>query len=221
MSIPISKTIKYDTKVPYSILILCLFYLVGIIGILLPIHPDFILLTPFNLILSLVLVFWNHPVWDRFFPWFMVITYVWGFMAEVIGVQTGLIFGTYVYGPVLGWKLWDTPLLIGANWLMLTYCAGVVVNFMLKQTHWLLKGILGAGLMVGLDWLIEPVAIQYNFWQWEEVKVPLQNYLGWFLIALPLQWLMAFRYGQIRNKVALALFILQVLFFLILGIFGR
>jgi putative membrane protein len=38
-----------------------------------------------------------------------------GFFIEAIGVNTGLIFGNYVYKTTLGWKFLETPLIIGVN----------------------------------------------------------------------------------------------------------
>lgn len=201
-----------------AILVLVILYAVGIFGILLPIHEDFILLTPANLLVSLALVLWFHPRWERPLPAFLAIAYFVGFGAELFGVQTGILFGEYAYGRVLGPKLWGTPLMIGVNWVMLSYSAGVVANSLAGRAHWLFRGLFAALLMVGLDVLIEPVAIRYGFWAWEAESVPLRNYLGWFLVAFPLQCLFAFWLGRVRNKVAVALFILQMLFFLILGI---
>ena len=111
-----------------------------------------------------------------------------------------------------------SPLMIGVNWVMLGYSAGVIANHLMGQAHSLLRGLFAALLMVALDVLIEPVAIRYGFWSWEGDVVPLRNYLGWFLVAFPLQSLFAFWLAEVRNKVAIALFILQILFFLILGI---
>lgn len=199
------------------IIVLSILYIVGIVGILLPIHEQFILLTPINLLVSLGLVLYFHKNWNTAIYRYLIIAYVIGFLAEVFGVQTGMLFGEYEYGPVLGWKLWDTPLMIGVNWMMLGYCAGVLANVLLQERHWLLRGILAALLMVGLDVIIEPVAIAYDFWHWEKVAVPLRNYIGWFLVALPLECLFAYWLPGVRNKVAIALFILQILFFGILG----
>lgn len=200
------------------IAVLLILYAVGIIGILLPLHEDFILLTPANLLLSLGLMLWAHPGWDKRTLAFSGITYLAGFGAELFGVQTGILFGDYAYGRVLGPKIWGTPLMIGVNWVMLSYSAGVIGNYLLPRAHWLLRGLFAALLMVGLDVLIEPVAMHYGFWAWAGDSVPLRNYLGWFLVAFPLQCLFAFWLGAVRNKVAAALFILQILFFLILGI---
>jgi len=202
-----------------SIAILAVLYAVGLASLLGQLHEDFILLTPFNLLISLALMLWHHPGWSGKTIAFLVITYLVGFGAEVFGVQTGLLFGHYEYGRVLGWKIAGTPLMIGVNWVMLAYCAGVTVNYLAQRWHWLVKAALASVLMVGLDVLIEPVAIEYGFWTWTGDGVPLLNYGGWFLVAFPLLSLFNKWQGALKNKVAPALFLLQIIFFLTLGIF--
>lgn len=202
-----------------SIAVLSILYLVGIVGILLPIHTDFILLTPLNLLVSVGLVLLHHGAWSRNTVLYLIIAYAVGFGAELFGIQTGLLFGDYVYGPVLGPKLWGTPVMIGVNWLMLGYCAGVLGNALLNGSSFWLRGTLAALLMVGLDVMIEPVAMAYGFWSWEGDTVPLQNYVGWFAVAWPLELLFAYWHPTRRNKVGVALFFLQVAFFGTLLIF--
>ncbi len=188
-------------------------YTVGIVGILMPIHPDFILLTPLNLLVSIGLVLWHHDGWERKTVAYLLLAYAVGFLAELFGVQTGLLFGDYAYGAVLGPKVWGTPLMIGVNWVMLGYCAGVCSNALLGERSFWLRGTLAALLMVGLDVLIEPVAMAYGFWSWEGDTVPLRNYLGWLAVALPLELLFAYWHPRLRNKVGVALFLLQLVFF--------
>lgn len=197
-----------------TIAILAIFYAVGIVGATLPLHPDFLLLTPLNLLLSLVLVLWHHPQWSRATYIVLISSLVVGYCAELFGVQTGLLFGDYYYEQVLGPKLWDTPPMIGVNWILLTYSAGVLVNHLAPNWHWVAKAAIAAAAMVLLDVVIEPVAVQYHFWQWAGGHPPLQNYIGWFAIAFPLQLLFMKTQGFIRNKVAIALFLLQWAFFL-------
>ena len=38
--------------------------------------------------------------------------------------------------------------------------------------------------MLGVDLIMEPVAIANQFWSWEGGDVPLYNYVCWFLIAI-------------------------------------
>lgn len=201
-----------------SIAILIILYAVGIAGVALAIHPDFLLLTPANLLISLVLVLYHHPQWSLSLWLFLPIAWLWGFGAELFGVQTGLLFGSYKYGQVLGWKLWDTPLMIGVNWVMLAYSTGIAANHLLGKAHWFWRGLLASILMVLLDIFIEPVAIRYDFWSWAGGAPPLQNYVGWFLVSLPLLSLFALIQAGQRNKVALVLLALQFIFFITLNL---
>ncbi|MCB1155806.1 carotenoid biosynthesis protein, partial [bacterium] len=73
-------------------------------------------------------------------------------------------------------------------------------------------------LMVLLDIFIEPVAIRYDFWSWAGGAPPLQNYVGWFLVSLPLLSLFALIQAGQRNKVALVLLALQFIFFITLNL---
>ncbi|MEL7123318.1 MAG: carotenoid biosynthesis protein [Bacteroidota bacterium] len=201
-----------------GIIVLAIVYAVGITAISLNINDNFIYLTPYNLLFSIGLVLWFHPEWSINRVIYLAICFFLGYFYEVVGVQTGLIFGNYAYGDVLGFKIWDTPPLIGVNWLMLVYCSGIIANHVFPKLPYFLKAIFAASLMVGLDFFIEPVAIAFNFWNWEGDVIPIQNYIGWFIMALVLSFGFQFIFGKDRNKVAIALFILQLLFFIVLGI---
>jgi len=202
-----------------AIAILSVLYTVGLIGILWPLHKQFILLTPLNLLVSLGLVLFFHPHWKLSSRLLLLFCFGFGFGMELLGVQTGLVFGDYSYGQTLGWKIGGTPLMIGFNWVMLVYCSGVTVNhFFTPQSPWL-KTIIATALMVLLDILIEPVAIRYDFWSWAGEEIPLQNYLAWFGIAFVLLRIFFYIEEQTSNKVGIALFILQFLFFGILNLF--
>lgn len=200
------------------IAILAILYAVGVLGLLVNIHPQFVYLTPVNLLVSVGLVLGSHPHWKRSHIFFCILCFLCGFLSEVMGVQTGIIFGEYAYGEVLGFKIWDTPLMIGINWLMLVYASSVTANQLLgDKVSAIAKALVAAVGMVILDILIEPVAIVYGFWEWEAEHIPLQNYLAWFVIAFVLCWLFQKMIGNAKNKVGVALFILQFVFFAILG----
>ena len=204
------------SKNTWASFILVVVYTVGIIGIASDFDDRFVLLTPLNLLLSLGLIFWTHPADYRTLWKLAVLCFVVGVSIEIAGVQTGLIFGDYQYGSVLGPKIWGTPLMIGINWTMLVYCAGSTVNRLFADQNIWIKSALGAMLMTLLDVLIEPVAMQLNFWNWQDNIVPLQNYFAWFFVALPLLAAYFKLLGKTTNKVAILLFILQFIFFGIL-----
>ena len=193
--------------------VLIVLYCVGILGITINIFPWFIYLTPVNLLVSTFIIIAFHQEWKRDFIAFVIVSYSLGFSIEYFGVNTGLIFGTYTYGDVLGPKIGDTPLMIGVNWLMLSYSAGITINHLLGDKNFIIKSIFGAGILVLLDLLIEPVAIHYNFWTWEEVSVPFKNYIAWFVIAFTIQLFFNLVAGKSKNKVAVALLVLQFAFF--------
>ncbi|MFM9947269.1 MAG: carotenoid biosynthesis protein [Saprospiraceae bacterium] len=201
-----------------AIAILVLLYVGGLAALWFDVHPNFILLTPVNLLISFGLMLWRHPTKDRALWTFVSLCYTAGFVVEIAGVQTGLIFGEYEYGKVLGIKLWDTPLLIGVNWVILVYASAVMVDFLCGNMHLLLRIALAAAIMVMLDVLIEPVAVAFGFWSWERGIIPLQNYIAWYILAFALIALFYKLKGRIFNKAALVLLTLQFLFFGILNI---
>lgn len=193
-------------------------YLAGMAGIRFGVHPDFILLTPLSLLAAAFFALYFHRPKTRDLWIFVGFAYLWGFFAELFGVQTGILFGDYSYGRVLGIKVWETPLMIGVNWILVSYTTGVAISRLAGRAPKWLRAILGAATLVLLDLFIEPVAIRYGMWSWEAGEVPLRNYLGWFLVALPVQAFFVYRLGLVVNKVALVLFVLQFAFFIFLGI---
>lgn len=199
-----------------AIAVLALLYAVGVAGVLLPIHPDFMRLTPLNLLVSTAILLWFQSGQGRRLYFFIAICYVSGFLAEVYGVQTGRLFGHYAYGEVLGPKLWDTPLMIGINWILVSLSAAAFVYWLSPNAPAGVQALIAAMAMVALDVLIEPDAMQYQMWSWEDDQVPVKNYFGWFIVSLPLQMLFAFWVRSSKNIVAAALFILQILFFLLI-----
>ncbi|MEM1324812.1 MAG: carotenoid biosynthesis protein [Bacteroidota bacterium] len=199
-----------------GVLLLSIFYIIGILGIVVFRVDDFLLLTPFNLLVSLAIILWFHPKWTRQTYIFLLITFLVGYLVEVAGVNTGVIFGEYAYGPVLGWKVWNTPLMIGVNWVMLIYASGMTVNLFFPKIAKMLRPFIGATIMVVLDVLIEPVAIYYDFWTWTAPEVPFRNYLAWYVISLFLLYLFHRIHENQTNKVASGLLALQFLFFAVL-----
>ncbi len=180
------------SKEQWSVFILLLFHLVGVIGLASPFHDLFALLSPMNLLLTLGILVVNHQGTTKKLLLVGSAVALIGYLAEVIGVHTGAIFGTYHYGKNLGFKVAEVPLIIGVNWFILVYASAYCAQHLTKnwkKFQWL-KYPIGAGIMVSLDFLIEPIAIQLDFWQWQDNHIPVQNFIGWFLIALALQPLM-------------------------------
>ncbi|MDC1230112.1 carotenoid biosynthesis protein, partial [bacterium] len=46
-----------------------------------------------------------------------------------------------------------------------------------------ISAVLGASLMTGLDVILEVSAPRFDFWEFENGIIPIQNYIGWFVTA--------------------------------------
>ncbi|WP_242921861.1 carotenoid biosynthesis protein [Pontibacter liquoris] len=198
---------------PLAVAVLVIFHAVGFWGLVFSGNPVYFQqLTPMNLLLTNGLLFAFHRRWNQPFILFAAVVFLAGFLAEAVGVHTGLLFGNYRYGSALGTKVWEVPLLIGLNWLLLVYVTGHLSNF--ARLPWVAKALLGALLMVLLDFFMEPVAMQYDFWSWHHGHVPFSNYAGWFVLAFLLQ--LYFQKAAIfkANRLAPYVFLVQLLFFI-------
>jgi putative membrane protein len=208
---------KFSTLImPWSIWIIGLLHLVGIIGMLSPFQETFRLLTPLNLIMSSVILWVNHRERNREILWYSIMVFVLGFLVEFVGVHFGIIFGHYTYGDTLGPRLLNVPVIIGLNWLLVMYCIATLTDSLKIPT--IFKIIAGAILAVAVDWLIEPVAMHFDFWSWKDGVVPFQNYVAWFFTSIGMQSAYYLIKVKAENKLALPFYFTQLFFFLILNI---
>ena len=203
--------ILFSGKIP--ILVIVILHLVGIAGMLSPHKAFFNNLSALHLVICFIFLAGSMKKKDAGFVATFLSCYLIGFAAEWIGVHTGYLFGNYSYGSVLGPKLDAIPLLIGNNWYLLAI-----------SSHWLVSKFkqsiaasvfLAAGLMTGIDVLIEPVAVDLGFWSWQGGDIPWTNYLCWFVVSLPMQWI-CFSGHKENNLLAGWLLLMQLLFFGIL-----
>lgn len=200
-----------------SVIIIVLFHAVGMAGFMVPYFDAiFLNIVPWHLLLMAAVVIYNHDSVDVKFVLFTLLIFVIGFIAEFIGVHTGLLFGNYVYGETLGIKLFNIPLIIGVNWFLLVYSTGVLIQRQRIRNR-PLRIITGALILVMLDILIEPIATQFDYWHWAGGSMPIKNYVCWFMLSA----LMLFIFDRFKFKtqsmVAPVLLIMQFIFFMVLG----
>lgn len=167
-------------------------------------------------VISLVLLMLFHKPFNRKFAISLVAVGIIGWLAEAVGTNTGLIFGDYSYGPSLGPKIWGTPFTMLVNWMLSVYLVVMVLKSKIINI-WRL-GFAGASLMVIYDIMLEPVAIRLNMWSWGTGTPPLQNYIAWFVISFPLIILLSKFVKKSTNRLALFLFVCQLLFFVALNL---
>lgn len=209
--------IQKRIKPVYAVAFLILFFTVGVIGLVLPsFHNLFVTLTPLSLLLSFAILLLYQQDWTRRLILYSIVVFIVGFSVEAIGVATGLIFGEYVYGGVLGVKVFNTPLMIGVNWLLLTYTTWDLVGR--SKAPLLFRTFLAAILMVLFDIFLEPVAMKMGMWSWSGGEVPLKNYIAWFIISWVFFGLAALLKIKVRNPVSVPLWIVLLTFFILLNL---
>jgi putative membrane protein len=180
-----------------KIILLILIHLIGFLGINSGYRPFFLSLSSINLLVSAFIIFFNEKIPYRLYLFLYFIFYG----VEWLGVYSGWPFGTYFYAETLGIKIFQIPLIIGVNWLLLLHASQEIIAKFLeslplksfrgnknteigvhKQFPIALKAFLVAALMLLIDYLIEPHAAELDYWHWFNDVIPLSNYLAWLLI---------------------------------------
>ncbi len=189
------------------------FHLVGMVGLSTESYFSiFIFLVPYNLLITFLLCCFYISFQKYYKP--MVLIAMIGFVIEVVGVKTGVLFGEYHYGSVLGFKVLGVPLVIGLNWLVLSLATHSIMRVFLNNRFSII--CTASLLMVLLDLLIEPVAIKLGFWTWDSSFVPLQNYIMWFFSAFIMQYVLIKFNSSINYKLGLYVISSQLIFFIYL-----
>jgi putative membrane protein len=206
-----------NITVKISIFIVWIFHTCGLIGITYGNKDWFIAFTPVNLFLSFFLLFVTQNELNNKNIISALSIFLIGMIAEILGVNFGIIFGEYEYLDNLGIKIFGVPIIIGVQWILLTFITGSFSAYIFKKSK--IKAIfLGATLMVLLDILIEPVAPDMGFWVFNSLKAPVQNYIAWFVIGIPVQILFHNGIDKKEQTFSFHLLIIQFLFFGLINI---
>ncbi|WP_057936860.1 carotenoid biosynthesis protein [Algoriphagus resistens] len=191
-------------------------YVVGAIGLSLPeFQGYFLILTPAQLLASLVLILGFHKGWNDAFPIFAAAAFWIGFGAELIGIHGGYLFGDYVYGPTLGPMLWEVPVVIGINWFILVYLTGSVFHKVTDNDYY--AAVLGATAMTVIDYIMEPVAVTLDMWYWKFDIIPAGNYFSWFGVAFLIHLIYRKANFEKENPLAAWMLVSMILFFAVLN----
>ena len=200
-----------------AFVILVINHLVGVTGLNIPAwRLYFEELSALNLVLSFLLVMFFCQPLNRNLGLFCLISFMVGMTAEIVGVNTGYPFGVYHYTKTLGPLIAGVPVIIGLNWVLLSYVTAVVAGNFFKSS-WQ-TAIVASLLMVGIDLLLEGFAIRHNFWVWANPTPPLQNYLSWFLVSFIIQMVFQRTIPYSKNSNAIP-YILVLLLFLVTDLF--
>jgi bisanhydrobacterioruberin hydratase len=194
---------------PYTFVV---FYCVGLAMFIFPITRTlFIQITPYTLLLVAFAVFYHHSGWNRKTILIFFSIFIFSFFAECIGVATGKVFGIYNYNIGLGYKLFEVPILIGLNWVLLVYGSNGILSGITQNKVLIVTG--ASVLMILYDIVLEKAAPLMKMWQFEHNQPPIQNYLVWFALAVIFHSIITLFNVNTNNKTAKALFIIQFFFF--------
>ena len=207
---------KGDRYTFFAIITIWAFQIFGAIGILFWNREWFINMTPFTLLLYFIIIY-SRDLDSHKKVFFLLLTFSWGIFSEIIGVNTGLIFGSYEYGKTLGFQVLNVPLVIGINWVVTTVICGTIASQLKVKAS--LQILIAIILMLVLDGLIEPVAPKIDMWSFnhENGIAPLSNYITWALVSLPLQSYLILKKLRFNIYLSSNLYLSQLLFFTVLS----
>jgi putative membrane protein len=204
------------TNTTIAVILVILFHLVGLIGLSVnSFKPLFLQIVPWHLLLMMLILFFSHKRFNTKFILFAILIFITGFFAEWVGVHTGGLFGNYTYGKTLGIKFSNIPLIIGANWFLLIYATGVLMQRS-RIKSLAIRLLTGAMILVLLDRLIEPAAINFDYWHWASNTIPAKNYACWLLVSAVMLFVFEKFKFEKQNIVAPVLLITQFIFFIAL-----
>lgn len=122
----------------------------------------------------------------------LLVTAVPGYAVEVLGVRTGVPFGSYAYSTSLGPRVFGAPLLIGLAWTMLAWPASVAARRLVRGRA--TRVLVGAWALAVTDVFLDPQLVSSGAWAWRFPSphlpgvptVPLTNFAGWLAVAVVL-----------------------------------
>jgi bisanhydrobacterioruberin hydratase len=192
--------------------ILVLYYIVGAIGMVLPQTSLLVKsLTPYTLLMTIVLLAFFHQTKVSLHTVIVLVSIaMMGFFAEMVGVNTGIIFGNYQYGNGLGVKLFNTPLLIALNWLFLVYTTASIFDAVSIGKVW--RVLIPSAMMLAYDLVLEQIAPTLDMWRWDNDAIPLQNYVAWFVLSALFHGMIVIFKVKTANPLSLTVLATQWLF---------
>ena len=152
---------------------------------------------------------------------FLFITIIISLLAEIIGSKTGYIFGgKYQYNKdnTPGYIVYGVPLLIPIAWfgiiyMCMNFCYYITnINFPFESSfnHYFI--ILTAILVVFLDFVLDPIAVDEKRWEWDSpgiyYGVPILNFFGWLIVPV----VVLFLFEQLFQPVIISIFSYSSLF---------
>jgi uncharacterized membrane protein len=143
----------------------------------------------------------------------LLVTAIPGYAVEVLGVHTGVPFGSYSYSSTLGPRLFGAPMLIGLAWTMLAWPAALAARRLVRGR--VARAVVGGWALATADLFLDPQQVAAGHWTWRFPSphlpgvpdVPLTNYAGWFAVAIVLSIAVQALAGDGDDTVMIALYL--------------
>lgn len=200
----------------FSIFTVWLINISGFFGILSDQKEFFLSSSPYVLTLTLFLLIVNNSINKKFLIRLFLIFSL-GFTVEIIGVNFSIFFGEYKYGNNLGIKIFDVPIVIGFNWVLLIILTGNFAHKIFPKSI-MLRVLNGSIMMILLDLLIEISAPKLDYWEFAVNPVPLSNYLWWFIFSILFHFIYQLNIKK-EYVVSTNILVIHFLFFGLLALF--
>lgn len=121
---------------------------------------------------------------------YLVITSLFSFLIEYVGLTTGWPFGKYEYSPTLGYEIGGVPLVVPLAWVMMAHPMLIVARRLSR--HWVF--LIGGYGLAAWDLFLDPQMVDDGRWKWEfsgssvpfQPQIPLSNAFGWLLAGMAL-----------------------------------
>lgn len=201
-----------------SIFIIWLVHISGLLGMVFYDLDFFAGYTSINLFLMSIILFANIKLNNNNQIFSLLLIFLIGMFSEFIGVNYGLIFGEYIYGNNLGFKLFGVPFLIGLNWVILTVICANIASILIKNNSIIQIIILGTLLMLFMDFVMEPIAPKLDLWKFKNLVVPTSNYIGWLIISILTQTIYNIQFKEKEVKLSFNLYTAIFIFFVSLNL---
>ena len=191
--------------------------LFGAFGILAIDSNLFLSLSPISLVITFLIVMYSNTKYSLRSQISVIIIFLLSMISEIIGVNSGLLFGSYYYGENLGYSFYGVPVVIGLNWVVLTVSCGNIALYIIKKNKFL-SILFGSFLMLFLDIIMEQVSSDIDFWHFNDQSLT-YNFITWFLLGMCNQ---CFHQNYINQKnivISINIYLSFIIFFLALLFF--
>jgi uncharacterized membrane protein len=140
----------------------------------------------------------------RYFVTFLLVTFSYSLLIEIIGNKSGWPFGSYAYDDSLGFQIAGVPAVVPLAWIMMSHPVLIAARKTIPTWAFLYGGI---GL-TAWDLFLDPQMVAAGRWSWNSVEphvpleptIPLSNTAGWLLTGIGLMALLNFVLPKERRK---------------------